>query len=140
MIEIALNNQQTRVDIDPQRLVAAAQKILEQLGRPRCQLSIAVVDNDAIHELNRQYLQHDYATDVLSFLLEDDEQQLDGEVIVSAEMAADQCHRFGWSEADELLLYVIHGVLHLVGFDDQDDAARAEMRAAERKFLAQFGL
>ncbi len=140
MIEIEINNQQAEVAVDSQRLVTAARQILEELGRPYCQLSIAVVDNASIHELNRTYLQHDYATDVLSFLLEDDQHRLDGEVVVSAEMAATQSRQYGWSAADELLLYVIHGVLHLVGLDDQTDEARAEMRAAEGKFLGRFGL
>ena len=140
MIEIALNNQQSCLEIDRQRLTSAAREILEELGPPHCQLSIAVVDNPSIHTLNRQYLQHDYATDVLSFLLEDDEHHLEGEVVVSAEMAVQQCDRFGWTAGDELLLYVIHGVLHLVGLDDHDEEARAKMRAAERTFLARFGL
>jgi probable rRNA maturation factor len=140
MIDIAVNNQQSSMEIDAQRLTSAARKILEELGPPSCQLSIAVVDNESIHALNRQYLQHDYATDVLSFLLEEDEKQLEGEVIVSAEMAQEQCQGFGWTADNELLLYVIHGVLHLVGLDDRDDEARAEMRAAEKRFLASFGL
>ncbi len=140
MIEIAVNNQQSCLEIDCQRLTAAAREILDELGPPDCQLSIAVVDNQAIHALNRQYLQHDYATDVLSFLLEEDEHHLEGEVIVCAEMAVQQCERFDWTASDELLLYVIHGVLHLVGLDDHDELARAKMRAAERTFLARFGL
>jgi probable rRNA maturation factor len=140
MIEIALNNQQSCLDIDTERLIAAARQVMQELGPPTCQLSIAVVDNDTIHALNRQFLQHDYATDVLSFLLENDAQHLDGEIIVSAETAVEQCHRFGWTAADELLLYVIHGALHLVGLDDHDEQARAAMRAAERRFLTDFGL
>jgi len=124
---------------DP-RLEQAATAILSEALVDRATLSIAIVDDPTIHGLNRQYLDHDYPTDVLSFLLERDKGSLEGEVIVSLDMAARRAAEFGWSAADELLLYVIHGTLHLVGYDDQVEAARGEMRAAERRILAQFGI
>ena len=95
-----------------------------------------------MHELNRQYLEHDYPTDVLSFVLEFDEtsKSLDGEIIVSSDYAAREAARYGWTANDELLLYVIHGCLHLVGHDDTTPAAKRAMREAEVRLLAGFGL
>ena len=81
-------------------------------------ISVAVVDDDAISELNGEFLGHQGPTDVLSFVLEQGEDFLDGEVVVSAETAQRAAAEFGWSAAEELLLYVIHGALHLAGYDD----------------------
>lgn len=106
----------------------------------RASISIAIVDDAKIHALNRRFLQHDYPTDVLSFVLERDEDRLDGEVIVSADYAARSAPDYGWSAVDELLLYVIHGMLHLVGYDDQDDHSQAIMRDRERHYLQACGV
>jgi probable rRNA maturation factor len=122
------------------RLKQAAAAIFQEALVERATLSIAIVDDPTIHGLNRQFLEHDHPTDVLSFLLERDKGSLEGEVIVSLDTAARRSAEFGWSAADELLLYVIHGTLHLVGYDDQVEAARGEMRAAERRILAIFGI
>ena len=127
---------------DHARLKQAVCFVLESAGIHSAEISIAIVDDSRMHELNRQYLAHDYPTDVLCFVLERDEQAgtLDGEIIVSAEYAAREAVKYAWSADDELLLYVIHGSLHLVGHDDQTAAGRATMRDAETKLLGQFGL
>ena len=140
MIEIDLNNQQTRHAIDSDRLIDAARRVLHGQGVQQGTLSIAVVEDATIHELNRRYLQHDYPTDVLSFLLDASPGQVVGEVVVSADTAAERCGSYGWTVQDELLLYVVHGVLHLVGFDDGTAAQRAAMRARERFYLGELGL
>jgi len=102
------------------------------------EVSVAVVDDARIHELNRRYLNHDYATDVLSFVLDERPGHVEGEVIVSVDTAVRSAERFGWEPCDELLLYVVHGTLHLTGHDDHDPAALATMREAERQYLAKF--
>jgi probable rRNA maturation factor len=103
-------------------------------------ISLAVVDDDTIHELNQRHLEHDWPTDVLSFVLEDNGDHLDGEVILSADTAAAAAEELGNSAAQEQLLYVIHGTLHLVGYDDKSDADAREMRAAEARYLHEFGV
>jgi probable rRNA maturation factor len=139
-IEVA-NEQQSHV-IDEQRLKLGARRVLDEAGIAAGELSIAVVDDARMHELNRQYLAHDYPTDVLSFILEfdPDEQSLEGEVIVSADYAAREAIRYGWTVNDELLLYVLHGCLHLVGHDDTTPETKQAMRQAEARHLASFGL
>jgi len=140
MVSIEISNQQTVVDFDAGRMRRAAEAVLRDAGITEAQLSIAIVDDRTIHPLNRQYLQHDYPTDVLSFVLERDAARLEGEVIASAETAARAAAQFDWSADDELLLYVIHGTLHLVGHDDATPRQRAAMRRMERQFLEPFGL
>jgi probable rRNA maturation factor len=109
-------------------------------GFRRAHISLAIVDDLAIHELNRRFLKHDRPTDVLSFVLEQDNGFVEGEIIASAETAACVAKQFDWKPDDELLLYAIHGALHLAGYDDQSAAAKRTMRQRERFYLQQFGL
>lgn len=137
-IEIA--NQQTTLSIDEDRIRRIANTILADAGYVEGELSIAVVDDPTIHVLNVRHLQHDYPTDVLSFALLDEPPRLEGEVIVSADTAAENALEYGWPAEDELLLYVIHGTLHLTGRRDKADDEVAAMRAAEAKYLRLAGI
>ena len=114
--------------------------ILAGEGVAEGQISVALVDDPTIHEINRRHLQHDYPTDVISFVLEREERYLDGEVVASGDTACSVARDMGWPAQDELLLYVVHGTLHLVGYDDQSESDRNEMRARECHYLAEFGL
>jgi len=138
-IEIADERQSP---LDSARIEKAVRAILEGAGVREAEISIAVVDDARMHALNRRYLDHDYPTDVLSFVLEQDQQRrsLEGQIIVSWEYAAREAPRYGWSADDELLLYTIHGTLHLVGHDDTTSEAQAAMRAAEAKYLRAVGI
>ncbi len=140
MLSIEISNQQAEIQFDAQRIRRAAEAIVRDAGVTDLQLSVAIVDDATIHELNRRYLEHDYPTDVLSFLLERDDEHLEGEVIASAETAGHTAAQYGWTADDELLLYVVHGTLHLVGYDDGTPEHRAAMRRQERRYLATFGL
>ncbi len=137
-IEIA--NQQSALPIDEDRIRRVAAAILADAGYREGDLSVAVVDDPTIHELNVRHLQHDYPTDVLSFALTDEPPRLDGEVIVSADTAVENARDYGWPAEDELLLYVIHGVLHLAGHRDKADDEVAAMRAAEARYLRLAGV
>jgi probable rRNA maturation factor len=140
MLTIELSNEQESLAFDETRLKQAAEGILREAGFSEGSLSIAIVDDPTIHQLNRQFLAHDYPTDVLSFLLEHEGPRLEGEVIASADTALRTAQQLDWPAADELLLYVVHGTLHLIGHDDASDDLRAAMRAAERRCLARFGI
>jgi probable rRNA maturation factor len=137
---IHVANEQTILPVDAARLRRAVQTVLEDASIPGAQISVAVVDDPTIHKLNRRYLNHDGPTDVLSFVLERSAESLEGEIVVSAQTAQETAPRFGWSPADELLLYVVHGALHLLGYEDQTPAGRDAMQAREQASLARFGL
>ena len=139
-LEIEFSDQQSRFAVQADRLIDAARQILVDRGITRCSLSLAVVDDPAIRQVNRRHLDHDYATDTISFLFEQEGSYLEGEVLVSAETAARVAPSFGWSVDDELLLYVIHATLHLVGYDDQSDDDRTRMQDAETAYLRRFGV
>jgi len=143
-IEIADNQKCLTIDEDFVRSIVRQTLQTEQVSSAT--ISLAIVDNSQIHELNRQYLNHDYETDVLSFLLEESHDEtacsetgsprgagkkIDGEVIVSSEMAIDMAADYSWDAMDELTLYIVHGLLHLCGYDDLTAAELPVMRARE---------
>lgn len=159
--QIAVSNSQKAVRLTRPRLIRIARGTLAAEKVTRAEISIAIVDDPQIHEVNRQYLQHDYPTDVISFLLEVDEpvkakrsrgaaskrasprgagKVLSGEIIISAETAARDARRFGWRAGDEVCLYLVHGLLHLCGYDDLTPDERRIMRTREAAVLAEWGL
>lgn len=139
--QIELTNHQGALQIDPSELVGLARRVLEREGVAASDLSIVLVDNAAIHALNRQHLGHDWPTDVISFALsEPDEPELSGELIVSAEMALEAAQEVGIDPRDELALYIVHGLLHLRGFDDLNEADAARMRERENLHLSSEGI
>ena len=138
-IEIA-DQQSKPVDGDP--LISIVKTILTDHQIRSSEVSIAIVDDPAMRKLNRQYLQHDYETDVLSFVLQYDEEsgELHGQLIVSTDTAATIASQVGVTMEQELFLYVVHGTLHLVGYDDKSPDDAQEMRDAERRYLESVGL
>jgi probable rRNA maturation factor len=154
--EIEIDDSQATLAVDHRRLGDVVRSVL---GTERCasaSISVAIVDNETIHDLNIRYLQHDYPTDVLSFLLDSavdpaslpipkgaprgQGRRLEGEVIVSAEMARQSAAKYRWQPLDELTLYVVHGVLHLCGYDDRSSKELVLMRQRELDVLAEWGL
>ena len=111
------------------------QAIVRDAGILEAQIGIAVVDDAAIAKLHDEFLNDTDPTDVLSFLLERSADILEGEVVVSADTARANAPRYRATAEDELLRYVIHGALHLVGYDDATPRKRAVMRKKEREYL-----
>lgn len=111
------------------------QRILRDAGIAEAQVSIVMVDDASIAKLHEKFLNDPEPTDVLSFLLERSPAVLEGEVVVSAEMALAVAPRYRHAAEDELLLYVIHGALHLVGYDDTTPRKRSVMRKQEREYF-----
>src|SRR5882757_933779 len=124
--QIALVNQQSGHPVNEAQLTEAATAVLQDSTFSSAAISLAVVDDETIHDLNRRHLEHDWPTDVLSFVLEDDGDHLEGEVVLSADTAAIAAEELGSSPSEEQLLYVVHGMLHLVGYDDKSDADAEE--------------
>jgi probable rRNA maturation factor len=137
---IAVANRQRRWRVNSVALKTAVLLVLRGEGIATADVSIAVVNDSTIHEINRQFLNHDEPTDVISFVLDQKSQSIDGEIVISADTAAAAARKIGWSAPDEMLLYVIHGALHLTGYDDLKPAARRQMRSRERHYLAKLGV
>jgi probable rRNA maturation factor len=141
MSRISIASPQEIVPIDRARMRATVRAVLDGENVTDAEISLAFVDNPTIHRLNLRYLQHDEPTDVLSFpLSEAHASRLAGELVLGVEVAVEQAAGRGHDVQAELMLYVIHGLLHLCGYDDRDDADRATMRERERHYLRQLGL
>ena len=187
--EIDISNRQSALAFEENRVQAAVLRALAIEQVASAVLSISIVDNSAIHKINRDHLQHDYPTDVISFQLDfvtagdlqcddevenDDEDLLDedyseddaeidddsvdvtdgelltegraagaaieGEIIASAETAVSMATDGEWSAEAELILYIVHGLLHICGYDDLTPEEKCIMRARERAILSELGL
>jgi probable rRNA maturation factor len=131
----------SRQDVPIEKLVSAAGAALAAEDSAHLDLSIAVVTDAEIHLLNRSYLKHDYPTDVISFPLREgsDPDPLLGEVIVSADRARHEARQRGLAFEDELARYVVHGTLHLLGYDDREAEKRERMHARQEEILRKLG-
>ena len=116
--------------------------ILELVGEENAELSLALIGNLEIKKLNARYRKKDYATDVLSFPVEGivlKETRLLGDVVVSVEKAAEQAKARGHSSEQELVTLLIHGVVHLIGYDHERSARDARaMRRVEKRIYRQL--
>jgi probable rRNA maturation factor len=105
-------------------------------NRADASISIALVDNDTIHRLNAKHLGHDWPTDVITFPLSvASDLTLSGELVVSAQMALTSAREIGSDARRELALYLVHGLLHLCGYDDSNEAAAAAMNRRQFELL-----
>jgi probable rRNA maturation factor len=116
-------------------------------GLERAEISVVLTDDAVIHEMNRDYRGYDKATDVLSFAQNDtlpaapalpsstDAPQLLGDIVISVDTAVRQAAQHGVTLDRELALLAVHGLLHLLGYEDETEAGAALMREREREIL-----
>jgi probable rRNA maturation factor len=123
--------------IDESEIHRAVRATLRQQDCPSATISVAVVGDRRMASLNEQYRDHQGPTDVLSFDLGDE--RVDGEVVISLDTARRESEARGHSLAGELLLYAVHGTLHLLGFDDGTEAEARRMRAEQERILTTLG-
>ena len=136
-IEVEISDTQGHLRFERSTLVRLVQTVLNAENLTNASISIALVDNATIQALNRKHLGHDWPTDVISFPLSaHDEPVLAGELVVSAEMAVAAAAELGLESGDELGLYVVHGLLHLCGYDDRDESNVRVMRQRQEELLA----
>jgi probable rRNA maturation factor len=111
-----------------------------KLADTRYEICIAIVDDKEIRELNRKFLNSKAITDCLSFDLSDDEKGSKiFDIIVNGEMATRQANQLGHSSEAELALYITHGLLHNIGFDDSTVSLARKMHETEDEILKEFG-
>lgn len=132
---IALDNRSGR-DLPEDEYCALAVFVMQEEGcAENTELSLSLVDVDEIHALNRDYRGLDAPTDVLSF--ENDDELL-GDVIICPEVAGQHAEDFESSFAHEMELMLTHGILHLCGYDHEDDAEGDAMEARENELLTKW--
>jgi rRNA maturation RNase YbeY len=134
--------------ITPDWLVAIARMTLEMELMGPCQVGIVLTDDEEVRSLNREYAGEDHSTDVLAFALTEgeefagppDQTNRIGEVIISVETAVRQAEEARTNLEDEVAHLLVHGVLHLLGFDHSIESDERVMRTKERAVLEQVGL
>jgi probable rRNA maturation factor len=139
-MEVFVANEQD-VAVDEARLSALARHVLasEEVD-DNAELSVLLVTNDHIRELNARFADEDHATDVLAFPMMEDEEEslLLGDVVICPAVAARNAAEIGHPLSRELDVILTHGTLHLLGYDHQGADDRASMEARLRELLESF--
>jgi probable rRNA maturation factor len=141
-MEVLIDNRQNRQPIPLKKIKQAAQVVLNALDCPEAELSIVIVDDAEIAELNQRYLQRSGPTNVLAFAMQEGEfgeisPHLLGDVVISADTAAREGREAGIPMVAHLIALLVHGILHLLGYDHETEPAQArEMDAKSRELLA----
>jgi probable rRNA maturation factor len=141
VIRVSIASPQELVALPFAQLREAGRVVLESEGVVEAKISLAFVDNPTIHDINKRFLKHDEPTDVITFPMSGDgAKKLEGELVIGVEIAQEQAKERGHAVETELCLYVIHGLLHLCGYDDVKPKDAAQMRLKERQYLKALGL
>ena len=133
------------IDVSPLKIKKLTKALCRRFARreppdTKYEISIAIVDDNEIREFNRQFLNSKAPTDCLSFDLSDEEKGPKVfDLIVNGEMAARQANQIGHSSEAELALYITHGLLHNLGFDDSTKSLARKMHQTEDEILQEFG-
>jgi len=118
-------------------------------GSEEAEVSLLLVDNQRIHALNLEYRGVDRPTDVLSFALQEEmeeepeieeEDEMLGDIVISVERARDQAQEYGHSFEREIVYLAVHGTLHLLGFDHEEENDKQEMRSKEEEVMSKLKL
>jgi probable rRNA maturation factor len=161
-VEVFVADEQAEIEVDALRWVRLAQMVLEEQGvRGDAELSMLFVDEKSMSDLNERFLGREGPTDVLAFPMDDeliesgrqpdqggrgpgspaepsDAPILVGDVVICPKVAQRQAAEHLVSFADEMALLVVHGVLHLLGFDHEEDDEAEAMEARERELMDMF--
>jgi len=137
-MKILTTNNQTAVDIDLLRAKRSLGTIMKTLGKEDREVSLVFVDDEGITEINRQYLGRDYPTNVIAFAMNegkfgDINPSVLGDIVISAETALRDARSEDLSSDDELDYLMIHGILHLLGYDHELPTEAEDMTKKEKE-------
>ena len=148
-MEISVENLQKKVALNHRQILKIARAILRHEGVKKAVLTIVFVTSQRIKALNKEFLGRNYATDVLAFDANDfrpaprgikqETHALAGDIIISIDAAIQNSIAYKTELPEEITLYVIHGILHLLGFDDHRFNDRNRMRKKEQELLSYLG-
>lgn len=150
-----INNEQDRIEVTPELEATVAKAVsvalVEEGVSVENEVSVVFIDNAYIQQLNRDYRHKDCATDVLSFALTEqgegepeitgaETEEILGDIFISLEKAREQAEEYGHSLNREVVYLAVHGVLHLVGYDHENEDDKKEMRRHEEQVMAALNL
>lgn len=134
MREVVVTNAHPRVRVPRQIVTDAVGAVLRGERVSRAAVSVVLIDTRRCVRINREFLGHDYTTDVISFPLEEGP-NLEGEIYVNIDKARAQAREFGVTLTNEVIRLVVHGTLHLTGYDDRRAKDAARMKAREDAYV-----
>jgi probable rRNA maturation factor len=137
--DISITCQVAESPVSETQLRHAIETTLRQHARGAATVSVALVDDAQIAAMNQQYLGCTGPTDVMSFDLSEGNGAFDAELIVSAETARRESAQRGHTVEAEITLYAVHGMLHLLGFNDQSETDARAMHNEEDRILTELG-
>lgn len=140
MLNVDFNNQQQEIEITEEILELLEKVVItaaEIEGYSGGEVSIAIVSNQKIKELNNKYRDIDEVTDVLSFPID---REILGDIIISAQRAVEQAEEYGHSLKREFAYLTVHGMLHLFGYKHYNKEDKNEMRTKEERVLTQLDI
>lgn len=144
------NNTSEKLDLD--LITEKAQKTIEEVLRvekieENVEVSLSIVDKDEIHILNRDYRDVDRPTDVLSFPMDEEGFDQDGnpilllgDIVICLDVAKEQAVDFGHSLEREIMYLICHSTLHLLGYDHIEEDDKREMRSKEKEIMKNLGV
>jgi probable rRNA maturation factor len=138
MLSVSIANQQEALELDYARIKTVAKGVLTGEGVTDGKITLAFMTDPAIHALNKRFLEHDEPTDVITFPY--NQKPLHGDLAISTDTAITAAAERGHAASEELLLYVIHGILHLCGYDDLNEKKQKVMRQKEAEYLKQLNV
>jgi len=144
-MRISIQNRQKRILLNLRKVRRATQRILTELGLLDAELSLLLVDDARIQDLNRRYLNRDKPTNVLAFSMREGEfstlhPHLLGDLVISVETAKRQSNRFGLDEMEMVILLMVHGVLHLIGYEHEGTKKGAREMTLKQKELFRIAI
>ncbi|MBU1912201.1 MAG: rRNA maturation RNase YbeY [Candidatus Omnitrophica bacterium] len=137
-MKLDIQNLQSIAKIDKDKIKNCADRVLNAMGENEAELSLVLVNDMYIRNLNWKYRRKDSATDVLAFPMRDSRGLsgvILGDVVISVETAAKEAKKRKKDLQDELDLYFVHGILHLLGYDDEKPRARKKMKDKEKELM-----
>ena len=137
-MKLDIQNLQSIAKIDKDKIMECADHVLNAMGESEAELSLVLVNDMYIRNLNWKYRRKDSATDVLAFPMRDSRRLsgvILGDVVISVETAAKEAKKRKKDLQDELDLYFVHGILHLLGYDDEKPRARKKMKDKEKELM-----
>jgi probable rRNA maturation factor len=143
---IRVSNRQSKSGLSSERITLFCDAVLNLLGKEAASLSVAFVGAAKMRGINKAYLEHDYATDVLSFSysrVRIDGYEFLGDIVISAEVAALNARRYRIPLEREIRRLLVHGILHLLGYNHENDRGRMmrlQSNLMRRAVLASFSL
>ncbi len=134
-ISICIDESVEMESVDTDRLRRLTEIVLERESVVWSSISIVLAGHETVRNLNRKYLDHDYETDVLSFLIDQTGDGIDAEVYVDVQTAVERHVEFKVSLRQEIERYLIHGLLHLAGYEDDKPRKKRRMQECEDRYL-----